>query len=483
MGAAASFAFCTAPAMLFSALCCCCTGLSCVCTCAHFFTCCCRGATGSESGISHRLAKIFYILLMACCMILSLIFRFNDGLSLGVLSVSCSGSTVSINVTGQTAETKVYCKGDAAVFRVSFILVVFFSLMLFASLLSEELHRGFWFLKVFLVVGGVIGSLFMQDSSFNNEAYAWVSRFGSLLFLVLQILVLIDFAYGWNDIWVARGYKEDGPTPTNPYWIYAVIASAVILYILAITGVALLFVNYAACEVGKVFTSLTIIFVIGVTILSLFRDKIVGVEGAILPSAVISAYMVFLNWSALESNPDNTCRPTSQQTAATIVLGGVWATLTLIWTTFSVASNSQHLVRGEDLESPPMPNDEEKGYSRGGGAPRSQPAGGPVLRADNNEGPVGAPPPAVGDGDAGEEDTWSGPTEKAWLFHLIMISASMYMAMLLTDWGAFGATGTNDKSLQGTVSMWVKAAAEWVTMLLFTWTLIAPGVLKGRDFS
>ncbi|KAJ0389442.1 hypothetical protein ATCC90586_011452 [Pythium insidiosum] len=46
----------------------------------------------------------------------------------------------------------------------------------------------------------------------------------------------------------------------------------------------------------------------------------------------------------------------------------------------------------------------------------------------------------------------------------MMCLAGIYMAMVLTDWDSA------DGSSNG-VSMWVKIVAQWLTMLLFLWTL------------
>lgn len=65
-------------------------------------------------------------------------------------------------------------------------------------------------------------------------------------------------------------------------------------------------------------------------------------------------------------------------------------------------------------------------------------------------------------------------------FHLIFALASMYIAMLMTGWGA--VEQEKDRLDVGWTSVWVKTAAEWVTALLYTWTLIAPALLPDRDW-
>jgi hypothetical protein len=64
-------------------------------------------------------------------------------------------------------------------------------------------------------------------------------------------------------------------------------------------------------------------------------------------------------------------------------------------------------------------------------------------------------------------------------FHLIFALASMYIAMLMTGWGA--VEQERDRLDVGWTSVWVKTAAEWVTGLLYSWTLIAPAMFPDRD--
>jgi hypothetical protein len=70
------------------------------------------------------------------------------------------------------------------------------------------------------------------------------------------------------------------------------------------------------------------------------------------------------------------------------------------------------------------------------------------------------------------------------------MSAVCPQAMLLTNWGSRAAAEAIDSNgnLTGSAydlsaeSMWIKFVSQWITMLLFTWSVIAPVVCKGRDF-
>ena len=473
---AAPLAAAGALSSVFTAVCCCCSAVSCACTAASWASCCCRASLGRKTGVSPTMAKLFYIVILFLASILALILRFNSpSFDLGVLTTACSNGNVTVQAAGLSEGTYVYCKGEDAVYRISFVLALFYGAMALLSLVSEGAHRGYWALKVVVVAGAIAGCFFISSASFSTDAYAWVARIGAGIFLVLQILVLIDFAYTWNEDWVARAYAgalteySDAP---QPKWLYAVLASAFALFGVTVAGVVLLYVYYASCGVGVAFTTIALLCVLSATALSLFRDKIVGVEGAILPVAVVSAYTTYLCWSALSSNPDATCVP-GTQTALTIVIGAVIAAISLCWTTFSVTQNSAHLVQGEELEKSPemeLADQTAAGGAAAGVAPASA-AGAPVTDVERGGG--------AHEEEGGEEEPWPS-TEKPWTFHLIMVAASMFLCMLLTDWGT---SQGGDLSTAGAASMWVKEAAQWVTSGVFVWTLVAPAVLRGREFT
>ena len=59
--------------------------------------------------------------------------------------------------------------------------------------------------------------------------------------------------------------------------------------------------------------------------------------------------------------------------------------------------------------------------------------------------------------------------------------ASAYIAMIFTTWNLEGLSGQQTAE-KGWISVWVKMVSQWVCVLLYCWSLIAPKVLKDRDF-
>ena len=57
--------------------------------------------------------------------------------------------------------------------------------------------------------------------------------------------------------------------------------------------------------------------------------------------------------------------------------------------------------------------------------------------------------------------------------------------MLLTNWGNRSTVDDSSKrdDLMSTENLWIKIVSQWAVIALYVWSLIAPLVLKDRDFS
>ncbi len=55
--------------------------------------------------------------------------------------------------------------------------------------------------------------------------------------------------------------------------------------------------------------------------------------------------------------------------------------------------------------------------------------------------------------------------------------------MLLTAWATASASASSFSIDSGWASTWVKMAASWAAAGLYAWSLLAPAVLRDRDFS
>eukprot|EP00742_Colponemidia_sp_Colp-10_P006905 GILJ01007407.1.p1 GENE.GILJ01007407.1~~GILJ01007407.1.p1 ORF type:complete len:424 (-),score=61.54 GILJ01007407.1:201-1472(-) len=408
-----------------------CAGQACLCcACSKICSCCSFGSSKQ----SVRVGYLTYIILGG---LLAVILRFWGGDLLSKLHgfVECPSRSGGGD----------HCLGVEAVYRVSFTLTIFFAvLMLLCALggaVAKAVHTSFWALKLIFVVGLFIGTLFMPNSVFNGFAQA--SQIISAFFLLLQIIILIDFAYTWNESWVANA-KRDGEDDAGRKWLYCILAASVSFFIFAFTLIVLMYVWFggSGCGLNNFFISFTLICSVIVTALSVSG---IAKNGAILTSAIVVLYITYLCWSAVLGEPDscNTLRGESSPNELQLIVGMILAVASLSYSSFSAATNDVFHLKPKKLEVEQM---------------LPEPTNDRAKREVEME-------------------------ANATYFHLILALASIYMSMLLTDWAAIPSDNTVSTAADVSwVPVWVKMSSQWATIALYTWTLVAPALFPDRHF-
>ena len=361
--------------------------------------------------------------------------------------------------------------GAQAVYRISFGNFLFFgalSLMLVnvrsrSDPRDRHLHHGAWTLKfVAWVVCNVVPFFFPNDAV---TGYTWLARAGSGVFLVVQMVILLDFAFFWNESWVARDH---------PSWIIGLLVSTVALYAGSIALVVYLYKWYVPsgeeCSRNAWLISTTLVTCVAFTAISVHP---IAKEGSLLPSAVITAYCVYLCYSALSSEPsDYACNPHAahhQASKPTMVTSMVLTLLSVVYSALRAGSSDFFGGISDDGGGNGGASDFAllSGAEMGGGGDAE--GGGGNVSDDDNDTLTGKSYP-------------SGPVSYSYsFFHFIFALASMYLAMLMTGWGLRNAEDAEEVDV-GWASVWVKMASLWVTSALYTWSLVAPAVLPDREF-
>lgn len=67
-------------------------------------------------------------------------------------------------------------------------------------------------------------------------------------------------------------------------------------------------------------------------------------------------------------------------------------------------------------------------------------------------------------------------------FHLYMAIMSIYLSMLLSNWGAVDFDSKNDQVSTNWWATSIKLSSGIIALLFYIWTLIAPAVFPGRNF-
>jgi hypothetical protein len=82
----------------------------------------------------------------------------------------------------------------------------------------------------------------------------------------------------------------------------------------------------------------------------------------------------------------------------------------------------------------------------------------------------------------GQEETDAQPPHHAIYLHFTFMCATCFVLMAFTNWSLNGTPGRFEMNL-GSTSMWTKVVAEYLNYGLYCWILVAPRILKGRQFS
>ncbi|XP_050494010.1 serine incorporator 1 isoform X8 [Bombus huntii] len=353
--------------------------------------------------------------------------------------------------------------GYLAVYRICFIIALYFflmSIMMIRVRSSKDprapIQNGFWAIKYLLIIGGIIGAFFIPEKSFGTT-WMYFGMIGGLLFIIIQLILIVDFAHTWADNWV--GNYED---TESKGWYAALLGATLFNYAVSITGIVLLFIYFThadSCDLNKFFISFNLILCVIASIIStLSTVQEHNPRSGLLQSSIVSLYVVYLTWSGISNSPDRECNPgflglisgndaDAKNRVAfdkeSIIGLIIWFSCVL-YSSLRTASKSSKITMSENILV------QDNGAETGNEA----------KVWDNEEDAVAY--------------NWS-------FFHLMFALATLYVMMTLTNW--YQPNSNLDTLNSNTASMWVKIISSWMCLTLYIWSLIAPAVLTNRDFS
>lgn len=453
------------------AACCACQGCISICSICCSCVGCCTGGGESNSAFVGRVRALTLMLTSVVVAIVGQywLYEYLDGLD--AWQDGCDDPTYS-------EEFKDTCIRNTAVYRVSFVDAAFFFLMALCACCSSTFNNGFWGLKSLLWTVGLIACIFLSNNIFDTDGYVWVARVGAFIFIIMQQIVLIDLAYRINDGFVekANSFGED-TEGAKPYFVSLIVFSA-ILYLGSLAAIGAMFHYFTGCPSNDLVISLTLIVSIMVTVMQL-----VGGEGNLLTSAVVTAYATFLCFSAVSKTPRDSCNPfVGEENYASVLIGLGLTIFSLFWVTLNAAKTVTALLGGSPVEveeaTGPV-HATESSLEVGGDKSK------PFVQ---NAAPVGEQPSSAAEPYAPAPTTAGGAEPSSdgglgWRFNVVMVLISMFFAMMLTNWGDINTDGESDDPKQGWTAMWLTTGGQWVCFLLYAWSLIAPRMFPDRDFA
>ncbi|PWN48344.1 TMS membrane protein/tumor differentially expressed protein [Violaceomyces palustris] len=418
------------------------------------------------------------------------------------------------------------CYGVLAVHRITFALALFHFILgcLLIGVKDTRTKRaaiqnGWWGPKVLLWLV-LTGLTFAVPNGFFIFWANYVSLILASVFIVVGLVLLVDFAHTWSETCLDKWETTD-----SNFWKFTLIGSTLGMYAatIALTGVLYAFFASSGCRLNQFFISLNLALCIVLTILCISPQvQEANPRSGLAQSSMVAAYCTYLIASAVMNRDNVECNPITRgrggnAKTTTVVIGALFTFLAIAYSTSRAATQSKALVgrrRAALNESTPpsgygpLATRESMDTSNGGGGAgviTSQPTGKDSLRIQALMAAVeaGAIPASaldeeddddsddgIGGGGEDNDDERQGTRYNYSFFHFVFAIAACYTAMLLTDWRFVRLGGPSpDPSEDGApiayigrspTAMWMRVVSSWLCVLMYAWSLVAPVLLPDR---
>uniref|UniRef100_A0A8C6MFC5 Serine incorporator 2 n=1 Tax=Nothobranchius furzeri TaxID=105023 RepID=A0A8C6MFC5_NOTFU len=436
--------------------------------------------------------------------------------------------------------------GYKAVYRFCFGMSMWFlgfSILLMNIKTSRDpraaIHNGYWFCKLVSLVVVTVGAFYIPDGPFTYTWYV-VGSCGAFFFILIQLVLLVDFTHSWNESWVQNMEKGN-----SRGWYAALLTVMILNYITSLTAVVLCFVFYAqpdGCFINKFFIGFnTLLCVVASVVSVLHKVQEFQPRSGLLQSSFISLYTMFLTWSAMTNEPeavgadflpDLAREPLGIPPEALAQVAGEredWDSRRYCprnptpdkrmkmdgWTNnrFTYREcNPSLLSIFQQIASPTLAPPEIENQTAVLIIGNEEPAlASPYLQWWDAQSIVGlvifvlcilyssirssntsqvnkltmatkqSAILAEGEGSRDLSEPMGPTVQYSYpFFHFMLFLASLYIMMTLTNWYSPDAD-YNITSKWPTV--WVKISSSWLCWALYLWTLVAPMILTNRDFT
>jgi hypothetical protein len=404
------------------------------------------------------------------------------------------------------------CYGSLSVLRVMMALAGFHVVLALVTVGATsadpttaryELQHSWWSIKLFLLGVGLVATFLAVDDALVL-AYYWVAFVGSLVFILVQILLLVEFAHR-TTLYLAEGYRRAAARVGRPGRCAAgcgMMLVVVLAYAIAGAFFSMAFVIAASqqnCSVAWTAASVTLALAVAVTLGAIAAHR--SARGGLAPAAIVVLYCAYLTWSGLTPMAlrDSDCMPVSAVATSEGDDAPGLVYVSRIMGLHDVSRDAQHFVllgtalaallyatvrtsaRVAEVQDEDDDDDERD-------PERISTAGMRLEEDEENDGAV-APsrlePPAI---------------YNFSLFHFIFALAACYATMVLLGWNPVHISSTattpatttntnnNTPSVPAerttifvnhtTASLWIKTLSAWFTLALYMWTACAPLVCR-----
>ncbi|XP_053557331.1 serine incorporator 5 [Bombina bombina] len=448
---------------------CCCRQLACCCGTAACALCCACCPKVKQSTTTRVMYAIFFVLVIVVCFIM-MSPKVSDFMSQHVPFY------LDICEHIQAGEACNKLMGYSAVYRVCFGMACFFFILFLLTIKVNNsrscrayIHNGFWLIKFIVLIAMCSGAFFIPDQ--DTFLYAWliIGAIGGGFFLVIQLLLLVEFANKWNKNWFSG-------TKKNKLWFAALALVTLVLYTVAVAALGLLAYFYThpdGCLLNKIFLGVNGGLCLFVSLVSIShpvqsRDE----HSGLLQSGMISCYVMYLTFSSLASKPVETILDETGKNITICVpnfnkdfnhdgnlVAMIGAPILLGFILYSCLSSTTR-SSSEALRRRYSPTEEEVArccfcFTRNQEDDQDE-------HVEKKGGQYVA---------YNEEKTTVYPY---WFFHLVFFLATLYVMMTATNWFDY-SNADIEKLFTGSLSTyWIKMVSCWVCILIYLGNLVLP---------
>ncbi|XP_075446803.1 serine incorporator 5 isoform X2 [Ascaphus truei] len=456
---------------------CCCRQVACCCGTAACVLCC-SCCPKIKQSTSTRVMYAFYFILVSivCCVMMSPTVADFMNKNIPFYNDLCAHI--------QAGEMCGRLVGYSAVYRVCFGMACFFFIFFFLTLCIKNsrscrahIHNGFWLIKFVILLALCSGAFFIPDQDTFLEVWRYVGASGGCLFLLIQLLLLVEFAHKWNKNWSSG-------TTHNRLWYAALALGTLVLYSIALGALVLMAYFYThseGCLLNKILLGVNgslCLLVSMVAISPCVQNR--QPNSGLLQSGVISCYAMYLTFSSLSSKPAETildetgknitiCSPSfstdlNQEGKLVSMLGTAILFCCILYSCLtSTTRSSSEALRGR--------------YT----APEAEIARCcfccvPRKEADEEE---------RVDKTGGQEVVYD--EEKTTIysyayFHFVFFLGSLYVMMTVTNWFHYSHAEIENLFAGSWSTFWIKMASCWVCIVIYLGTLVAPLCRPNRSY-
>lgn len=242
------------------------------------------------------------------------------------------------------------------------------------------------------------------------------------------------------------------------------IVSTIILFAGNVTWIVIQFIEFNGCAFPLWQMSFTALAGVAMYVLVLMRTRS---DASIFTSSLVLTYNLYLQWSALSSNPDQVCNPYTSSAGNTtflMIMGLVFTFISLLVisaATFKEEEQEKKDVVATSINAPLMEKETAEDVKI---------AEENAERKARGEKPIQKALPI---------------TSATIFFQALLILAAVYYSMLLTNWGTPTLFSTSSFSFftKSEYSFWIQMVAQWVSVLVYLFSMTAPLCCPDRDFS